>query len=284
MKARRAALAALGLLSVLPAVAQGVGLDSVAAGPLALHDHVSFEFHQPALGDPYPHEFRQGYGFDGADLGLDLGWHWGGFHTHTLLRVSPAARAHWAYDQDTDTRPGTDFTHGNAGYARSRTFGLGQQIPLGGGRRGGLALRFDFLRQWTRYHAVTTYDLNSNPAQPSTIYSRLISERAIVEELRPEMVLGRHLRRGRWAYSVQGALAPLAWVEIRNYIPVVLATSSTEAYGLGADLAVTRRFGPAAGLRLGVRARWENGYQRAKFFRREQFALHVDWVWQRARQ
>src|SRR5690348_7752743 len=97
-------------------------------------------------------------------------------------------------------------------------------------------------------------------------------------------MLGRHLRRGRWTYSVQGALAPLAWVEIRNYIPVVLATSSTEAYGLGADLAVTRRLGPAAGLRLGVRARWENGYQRAKFFRREQLALHVDWVWQRARQ
>lgn len=292
---RRALPLLLAALACVPLAAQSagpaaaksaafpLGLRRIAFGTVALHDHVSFEFHQPALGDPYPHEFRQGYGFDGADLTLQLDWRWGGLATSTFLRVTPASRSHWAYDQDTDYRPGTNFTHGNAGYARSRTFAIGQQVPLGAvAWLGPVALRVDFLRQWTRYHAVTTYDLNSNPALPSSTYTRLISERAIVEELRPELQLARAAARGPWRFRLAGSVAPLAWISLRNYIPVVLAVSSTTAYGAAADLGVTRRLSPALALRFGGVSRWENGYGSAKHFRREVFGLSLALLWGQA--
>lgn len=257
------------------------GLDQVSAGPLWVHDHVSFAFHQPALNDPFPHEFKQGYGFDGGDLGLAFRWHWSGFHARTWLRVSPASRTHWAYDQDTDLRPTTDATHGNEGYAKSRTFGIGQELPLAGvGRLGAAIFQFDFLRQWTRYHAVTTYDLNSNPALPSVVYSRLISERAIVYELRPAVALRQSFALGGWRIEQTGSLAPVEMISLHNYIPVVLAVSSTTGYGWGEDFAVTRGLG-AATVRLSGVARWENGYGRAKFFRREEFGARIEIVFGR---
>jgi hypothetical protein len=98
-----------------------VGVDSIAAGPVAIHDHVRIDFHAPVLNDPFPHEVIQGYAFDGADVGLTFEWHWGNTQLRTQVRATPVARSHFAFDQDTDFEPGTNFTHGNAGTARSRT-------------------------------------------------------------------------------------------------------------------------------------------------------------------
>lgn len=276
--ARRVPLLALSVALSLSATnlhGQGLGLDGWSAGPLLLHDHVTFAFHQPALGDPYPHEFKQGYAFDGADLQLRLRWRWDGLKLGTTLRVTPASRAHWAYDQDTDFRPGDDFTHGNAGVAKSRTFGLGQSLRLG--RVGGLgeaSLEFDFLRQWTRYHAVTTYNLNSDPSLPSQVFPRLISERAIVYEYRPGLALRRARARGKWTFAARGEFDPISLISLDNYIPVILATSSTTGFGGGVDLEAARRWGGWR-ISLAAGAREEGSYAPAKHFQREEFALSL---------
>lgn len=275
-------IALLVLLAAPGAWAQGLGIDRWFAGVEAVHDHVTFAFHQPALNDPYPHLVREGYAFDGADLVLGLRWHWDRGHWVTRLRVTPAARSHWAYDEDTDFRPGDQFTHGDEGYARSRTFGVSQEFPawrLGGrhGHWGSLAYRIGLLRQYTRYHAVTTFNLNSNPALGSMSFQRLISERAIIYELRTTLLWKRHWRRGRWRLGGDLGTTPLAGVWLRNYIPVVEATSQTQAYGFSAALNATRWLGRtgAWGLRLGAHADWESGYNPAKYFRREIFALRL---------
>ncbi|MGH9535319.1 MAG: hypothetical protein ACRD2E_10700 [Terriglobales bacterium] len=275
----------LTLLSAPTARAQGLGIDRWFAGIEQVHDHATIAFQQPALNDPYPHLVREGYAFDGADLILGLRWHWDRGHWLTRVRVTPAARPHWAYDEDTDFRPGDQFTHGDEGYARSRTFGISQQFPawhLGGSARpgggwGSLAFRLGLERQFTRYHAVTTYNLNSNPALASMSFQRLISERAVLYELRSTAHWQRRWRRGRLRYRGTLGITPLAGVWLRNYIPVVEATSQTQAYGFRAALNAGLRFGHAAawGLRLGASADWENGYNPQKYFRREVFALRL---------
>ncbi len=275
-------VALLVLLAAPTAWAQGLGIDRWFAGVEAVHDHVTFAFHQPALNDPYPHLVREGYAFDGADLVLGLRWHWNHGHWVTRLRVTPVARSHWAYDEDTNFQPGDQFTHGDEGYARSRTFGVSQQFPawhVGGrsGRWGAISYRLGLLRQFTRYHAVTTFNLNSNPALGSMSFQRLISERAIIYELRSTLLWRRRWRRGRWRLGGGLGATPLVGVWLRNYIPVVEATSQTQAYGFSAALSATRRLGRAAawGLRLGAHAGWESGYNSAKYFRREIFALSL---------
>ncbi len=274
--------ALLVLLAAPRAWAQGLGIDRWFAGVEAVHDHVTFAFHQPALNDPYPHLVREGYAFDGVDLVLGLRWHWDRGHWVTRLRVTPAARSHWAYDEDTNFQPGDQFTHGDEGYARSRTFGVSQQFPawhLGGrsGRWGAISYRLGLLRQFTRYHAVTTFNLNSNPVLGSMSFQRLISERAIIYELRSTLLWRRRWRRGRWRLGGGLGATPLEGVWLRNYIPVVEATSQTQAYGFSATLSASRRLGRAAawGLRLGAHAGWESGYNSAKYFRREIFALRL---------
>ncbi len=276
------------LLAAAPAArAQGLGVDHWFAGVEAVHDHVAFSFYQPALNDPYPHRVQEGYAFDGPDLVFGLRWHWRRSHWFTELRLTPAARSHRAYDQDSNfipagpAGPADQFTHGDEGYARGRTFALAQQFPAWHlGRRsrwGSLAYRMGLLRQFTRYHAVTTYNLNSNPALPAMSFSRLISERAIIYELRNSLLWRQHWSRGRWRWRGTLGLEPLVGVWLRNYIPVVAATSQTQAYGASAALAATRFFTPARrwGLRLAATADEESGYNPRKAFRRETFALRL---------
>lgn len=255
---------------------QGIGVDHISAGPMAVHDHVVFDYHIPIKGDPFPHEVKEGYAYDGVDLMAAVGWHWGRAHLLTSLRLTPASRAHFAYDQDTDFKPGTDFTHGNAGPAKSRTFGLDQAFPLLHFRRAG-EVGFDvgFLRQWTRYHRVTTYDLNTNPALPSNTYTRLISEQAIVYELRSSLTWAQQRRLGGWTARAKLGVTPVSAIFLRNYIPVVLAATSTEAYGGTAAIGLGHALG-RWGVQISATAGRFNGYRAIEGFRREEYTLRLE--------
>lgn len=268
----RNTILALALCAGLHAAAQGVGLDRISFGPLAVHDHAAIDLHIPIKNDPYPHEVKEGYAFDGVDLAAAIHWHWGVARLTTRLRVTPASRLHFAYDQDTDFEPNTNVTHGDAGMARSRTFGVEQSFPLFGLPAGWGALRYrvNFLRQWTQYHTVTTYDLNSNPALPSTYYQRVIGERAIFYELRSTLAWSGARDAGPWRLRGELAYTPLTSILLHNYIPVVLAATSSEAYGVSTALGAGRRWGAwrftlrgTAGIYQGYR--WIEGFKRQEF-------------------
>lgn len=262
---------ALGLvLSLLATALAGQSLDALQFGALAIHDHITFNYHIPIKNDPFPHQVKEGYAFDGVDALAALRWHWGGTRLTTALRATPASRTHFAYDQDTDFMPGNDFTHGNAGPARSRTFGLDQSLSLS--RH--ISADLGFLRQWTRYHQVSTYDLNTNPALPSSINQRLISERAIVYELRPSVAWTGQRHWGDWSSGAALSLSPMSEVFLRNYIPVVLAATSLTAYGGAATVATAHRLGSWSA-QLDATAGWYQNYGHAYGFRREEFSLRL---------
>lgn len=251
--------------------AQPLG-DALQFGALAVHDHIAFNYHFRVKNDPFPHQTKEGYAFDGVDAVAALHWHWGDAHLTTTLRATPISRSHFAYDQDTDFMPGNDFTHGNAGPARSRTLGLDQSFALT--RSGHWAADLGFLRQWTRYHQVTTYDLNTNPALPSNIFSRLISERAIVYEVRPSLTWTTQSRHRAWATGAAFSATPLTEVFLRNYIPVVLAATSLSAYGGSATLAAAHALGGWTA-QVGAGAGWYQNYGGTYGFRRQEFSLRL---------
>lgn len=265
-KALSICLALLLLAAALPSQS----VDALQFGVLAIHDHIAFNYHIPIKNDPFPHQVKEGYAFDGADAIAALHWHWGATRLVTALRVTPASRTHFAYDQDTDFMSGNDFTHGNEGFARSRTFGLDQSFSLSPH----LSTDLGFLRQWTRYHQVTTYDLNTNPALPSNIVQRLISERAVVYELRPGLVWTERRQVGAWSTGAAFSVSPISEIFLRNYIPVVLAATSLSAYGGTATIATTRPFGSWKA-ELGASAGWYQNYGRAYGFRRQEFSLRL---------
>ena len=263
------------LLTGVTAWAQGIRIDSVSAGPVAVHDHVRFDFHIRVQNDPYPHEFKEDYAYDGADVKLRVGWHWGETPLATSIQFSPAARSHFAFDQDTDFEPGTNSTHGDAGMARSRTLMIGQEIPLGSlAHLGRLAWNESFLMQRTRYGLVTTYDLNSNPSLPSSSYQRTIPEQANVYELRSTLELARTLDRHGWQAGVIGGATPVSQILLHNYVPNLEATS-TEAYGFSSRVFVGSRIG-GMGWMLGGNAGWYNSYHSIKGFRREVFSMDLE--------
>lgn len=262
------------LLTGVTAWGQGIGIDSISAGPVAVHDHVRFDFHIRVKNDPYPHEFKEDYAYDGADVKVRVGWHWGETPLATSIQFSPAARSHFAFDQDTDFMPDTNSTHGDAGIARSRTVMLGQEIPLWSmGRLGKLGWHESFLMQRTRYGLVTTYDLNSNPSLPSTSYQRVITEQANVYELRSTLELGKTVTHHHWNAGVLGGATPLSQILLHNYVPNLAATS-TEAYGFSGRVFVGSRIG-GMGWTLGGNAGWYNSYHSIQGFRREVFSVDL---------
>ena len=254
-----------------------IRLERFRFGPVAVHDHIAFDYRFPVPNDPYPHQMKQGYAFDGVEMAAALDWLWGRTPMRTTLRFSPAPTRHWAYDQDTNFTPTGTFTHGDAGYAQGRTFALGQRIAIGAiPGWGGLGLALGFLRQASRYGLVTTYDLNSNPALPSTSYTRTINERAILYELRVGLATAHDVRWGAWTLHAGFEATPMADILLRNYIPE-LAPTSTLAYGGAATLALGRRLGRWR-WRLGGEARWESGYKPLWRFDRQTFALRLEFV------
>lgn len=263
------------------ALAQGIGIDSISAGPVAVHDHVQFDFHIRVRNDPYPHEFKEGYAYDGGDVSMRLGWHWGETPLATNIQFSPTARGHFAFDQDTDFKPDTNFTHGDAGIAGSRTIMVSQQFPLWSlGFLGKLGWNESFLSQRTRYGLVTTYDLNSNSSLPSNSYQRTIPEQANLYELRSTLELGKQGTWKRWHAGMTFGMTPLSQILLHNYVPDLAATS-TEAYGFSDHLFLSRR---AAGIgwELGGDAGWYNSYHSIKGFRREVFSVDLAITpWQR---
>jgi len=255
--------------------AQAPKLDAIRFGPVAVHDHLEFDYHIPIKNDPFPHEVREGYGFDGVDLGLQANWHWRGAILATELRATPGARLHFAYDQDTDFEPATDSTHGNEGLARSRSVAFRQGLQLWRSRTGARAeLSLGWERQWTRYHAVTTYDLNTNPALPSTFTQRDISERAVAYELRPGMRLADQRGWGAWRIAGWAEADPLDLVLLRNYIPVVEAATSAQGYGGALGFSADRPWG-AWRLSLGANAGLERGWRWREQFSRQRFTLEL---------
>ncbi|MGH9481651.1 MAG: hypothetical protein ACRD1L_06130 [Terriglobales bacterium] len=269
--------AALAVAMAAPALlGQGMGVDQVRLGPVALHDHVGFDYHIPIANDPFPHQVREGYGYDGVDLGVAVDWHWGASQLQTLLRITPVARSHFDYDQDTDFEPSTAVTHGDAGFARGRSFGVDQSVTwLHFGSNTTLLLGFGFLRQWTRYHQVSTYDLNSNPSLPSQTVQRLISERAIVYQLEPSLSWRQQRAWGGWTGTGQVGVAPLTEVLLHNYIPTTLAATSTTAYGVIGTLALQHRLGEWS-IKLGGSAAFDHSYGSLEGFYRQQFALRFE--------
>jgi len=274
---RFASFLMLALCCARVAAAQGTRVDYISFGPVAVHDHVRFDLHLKIRNDPYPHETKEAYDYDGVDWEATMGWHWAGVPLITTVRATPVARLHPAYDQDTDFEPGNNFTHGNAGQAPSRTFALEQQVPLTASRgltsrRGALRYDFTFLRQWTRYRQVTTYDLNSNPSLPSNTYSRLISEQAIVYELRSGVTWNRVCACAGWTTTAHLGVVPLTAIFLHNYIPVVLAATSELAYGATAQLGVGHRLGA---WRIGARGEggWFHGYSHDGGFQRREYGV-----------
>lgn len=264
-------MAGLSLAGCIVALGQGFRVESVRFGPVAVHDHLQFDYHIPIKGDPFPHEVREGYGYDGVDLELRVDLRWRGVALWTGLRGIPHSRLHFDYDQDTDFEPGTNATHGNEGYARSRSVALEQGMALWTGKSG---MRADAVlgwdRQWTRYHTVTTYDLNTNPALPSKFVQRDISERAVVYELRPAFRVAQRNRYGGWETDAWAEGVPLELMLLRNYIPVVLAATSSEGYGGAAGLSVEHgwgawRFGLAGSAGLERAWHWREMYRRQRF-------------------
>lgn len=268
------AVAAAGSIYCL--AAQGVGVDQVWVGPLAVHDHVAFDYHIPIENDPFPHEVKEGYGYDGVDVGAAVDWHWGTSQLRTELRVTPAARSHFDYDQDTDFEPTTNFTHGDAGFARSRSTGVDQSITwLHFGANSTLLLGFTFLRQFTQYRQVTTYNLNSNPSLPSQTIQRLIAERAIVYQLEPKLTWRQEREWRHWTGIGELGVAPLTEILLHNYIPATLAATSTAAYGVIGGLNLRHRLGGWS-FNLGGNAELDHSYGSLEGFRRQQFSLCLE--------
>lgn len=246
---------------------QGIGVDQLQWGPVLEHDHVAFNYHIPIRDDPFPHQVKEGYAFDGADLGMTVRWHWNGAALETEIQASPASRLHFAYDQDTDFKPTTNFTHGDEGDAHSRSVRLMQSVPLlpRQGLRGELA----YLRQWTRYGEVTTFDLNSNPALPSNTFQRVIDERAILYEVRAGVAWAWAWKPGKWRFSAKASGVPLASIYLHNYVPELAATSAL-AYGAALELSGQRHLGAwQAEFRAG--AGQYHGYRTIEGFERQQF-------------
>ena len=246
-----------------------------------MHDHVRFDFHIPVKNDPYPHEFKEGYAYDGVDLGIRLAWHWGHSPLITRFRISPVARSHFAFDQDTDFKPGTNSTHGDAGIANSRTFAITQELPWWNlGRLGRISLNESFLSQPTQYGLVTTYDLNSNPALPSSQYQRVITEQANVYELRTTVTLTKALRLEHWELGNTAGTTPIAEIMLHNYVPLLAATS-TEAYGFVDRAWIARRIG-GIGVQLSGQAASYNSFHSIEGYRRQVFSVELDITpWQR---
>ncbi len=269
------------LLSFAAQLSAQIHLDSVSAGVVAVHDHVSFDFHNRVLNDPYPHETKEGYAFDGGDLVVRAHWHWQGAALMTRVQFSPTRRAHFAYDEDTDFKPNTNFTHGNQGVARSRTFAITQRITLIKlRRRGSLWGQMGFWDQPTQYSQVETFDLNSNPSLPSNIYTRIIPEQANIHEIR--LGLGWSVARPLGSWEIRNSLlaAPLSDVRLLNIIPGN-PVSSLMAYGGKESLTL---IGPQRGraralhgLRLALQAGWYHNYGSLRDFRREVFGGRVAW-------
>lgn len=144
------------LLGQLTLAGQAVGVDAVRVGSVLTHDHFRYDLHIGIKNDPYPHEVREEYAFDGGDVGVGLRWHWGQTRLETDFQITPIARSGF--------RPGTDFTHGDAGTARSRSVSVRQRLPVHDfGSAGSLQYQVGVERQWSGYGWVTTYERNSNP-------------------------------------------------------------------------------------------------------------------------
>lgn len=265
---RLALLVCCSALTLGAARAQGIGLDHISVGPILVHDHVRFDLHLHVKNDPYPHETKEGYEYDGMDWAAAVQWHWGRIPLVSTLRATPVSRLHPAYDQDTDFEPTTDSTHGNTGLAHSRTFALTQQIPVSPS----ISYTLGFLRQWTRYHDVTTYDLNTNPSLPSHVYERLISEQAILYELRSGLDWTHTCTCAGWTTTGSAGAVPLTAIYLHNYIPVVLAATSALAYGATGSLSTAH---PLGAWRIELRADggWFHGYRADAGFQRRAYAF-----------
>jgi hypothetical protein len=250
-------------------------VDAVRVGPVLTHDHFRYDLHIGIKNDPYPHEVREEYAFDGGDVGVGLQWHWGRAKLETDFQITPLARSHYAFDQDTDFKPGTDFTHGDAGTARSRSVSVRQSFPVHDfGRAGRLQYQAGLERQWSGYGWVTTYDVNSNPALPSSSYQRQLDERAILYEVNNGLTWKLPRTWGAWTTSLEAAVDPLAAVFMRNYIPELEATSAL-GYGGGFSLRVERALGGwdvAAVSTAGA----EHGYRWVEGFERQRFTLSLE--------
>ncbi len=251
-----------------------IRLNRISVGMMAVHDHVHIDFHGPVLHDPYPHEFQQGYAYDGVDLIASAYWSWGRYRQITRLRISPGTHSHFAYDQDTDFMPNNRFTHGDAGITTNRTFALSQWDEFQSlGRWGELGMTAGFSRQAAQYHQVLTYDLNSNPALPSREYYRPSPERAILYELRGGFGWRGGPRHRHWALRAHFNLTPLDQVLLHNYVPELAATS-TLAYGFGGGLDYRVRLGDWL-LTTGGDATGFNSYGPTHSFNRQIYSLHV---------
>lgn len=268
-------LAGAVLLMLARLAAQGVGVDAVQVGPVATHDHFRYDLHIGIKDDPYPHEVREEYAYDGVDVGVGIRWHWGRAKLATDVQVTPVARSHYAFDQDTDFGPDTAATHGDAGTARSRSVSVRQWMPLHDfGRRGHLRYEVGLERQWSGYGWVTTYDLNSNPALPSTSYQRQLNERAILYELEYGVQWGLERGSGAWRWGLDLTPEPLEAVFMRNHIPV-LAPTSALGYGGSVGLRVARRLG-GWDFELAGTAGEQRGYRWVEGFERQRFTLSLE--------
>jgi hypothetical protein len=245
-------------------------LDSLSIGTMAVHDHVRFDFHDRVSNDPYPHEFMQGYAFDGADLESRIAWHWGMQPLVTTLRVTPVARHHFAFDQDIDYHPAV-YMHGDAGDARSRTFGIEQQLPLA--RR--LDFDFNFVRQWSRFHDVTTFDITPFS---SNVYERTISERAVVHEIASGAIYRLPLIDGRWRVVSETRADPLGIVWLDNYVPVIHDRNSAMSFDLLERLRSSHPVGNRWQIALTGEAGWGHSYSEIHKFYREQFDVRLELV------
>ncbi len=251
-----------------------IGLDRVSAGLMLEHDHVHFDFHIPVLHDPYPHEFQQGYGYDGVDLVAGLRWHWDAARQITRFRLSPGAQDHFGYDQDTDYEPNTTATHGDAGTTSNHTFVFSQWSQLGRLRHwGDWGMEGGFLRQSARYHEILTYDLNSNPLLPSHEYYRSSPERAIIYELRLGLGWRGQIRKPGWSIHSNFNLLPIDQVLLHNYIPEPVATA-TLAYGFGGGLILQFDLGKWR-LKTGIEAKGTNSYTPTHSFNRQLYAFQL---------
>ncbi len=251
-----------------------IRLNRISVGMMAVHDHVHIDFHGPVLHDPFPHEFQQGYAYDGEDLMASAYWSWGKSRQITRLRISPGTHSHFAYDQDTDFMPQNRFTHGDAGITTNRTFMLSQWDEFESlGRWGELGMTAGYLRQAAQYHQVLTYDLNSNPALPSREYYRPSPERAILYELRGGFGWRGGPQHRNWAQRAPLNNPPLGQGRLAQYVPGLAATA-TPAVGVGGGLDYRVRLGNWI-LTTGGDAAGTNSYGPTHSFNRQVYSLHV---------
>ena len=258
-----------------------IHLDRISAGIVAVHDHAAFDYHMLVRNDPYPHETKEGYAFDGAELVLRLHWDWQGARLLTRFQFSPARRSHFAYDQDTDFKGNTNSTHGDEGQALSRTLAVTQRMGLITSRRWGQFWgQIGFWDQPTRYGEGVTFDLNSNPALPSSSYTRVIPEQANIHEIRFGLGWSYAGRWGGWRWRESLTGVPVTSIRLINLIPNQIVTSLL-AYGGQASLSIFRPIGLQArrprGLRLALQAGRYDSFGPVMGFRREVFAGSVAW-------